>query len=193
MKSLAVAVAGCLLLGLPASAEILSSVDPGLLPDRKHTRLGLYLTAEDAAAALAADPGIVFVDARDPIEIAFVGHPEPIDAIVPFQTATLEFDAGSGEYRMAPNPGFVTQVDALMARERRGRGDPVFLICRSGNRSAEAADALAAAGYTNVWNLVEGFEGDRDTSGKRTLDGWRNAGLPWTYTLTPEQAWPRAE
>ena len=116
MKSLAVAVAGCLLLGLPASAEILSSVDPGLLPDRKHTRLGLYLTAEDAAAALAADPGIVFVDARDPIEIAFVGHPEPIDAIVPFQTATLEFDAGSGEYRMAPNPGFVTQVDALMAR-----------------------------------------------------------------------------
>jgi rhodanese-related sulfurtransferase len=62
-------------------------------------------------------------------------------------------------------------------------------MCRSGGRSAAAANALAKAGYTNVWSLVEGFEGDKDAAGKRTANGWRNAGLPWDYKLTTGQAW----
>ena len=90
---------------------------------------------------------------------------------------------------MAPNPDFVAQADAIMARENAEKDSPVFVMCRSGGRSAAAAQALTKAGYTNVWNLVEGFEGDKDDAGQRAVNGWRNAGLPWSYKLTPTQAW----
>lgn len=57
-------------------------------------------------------------------------------------------------------------------------------------RSAAAARQLIEAGYTDVWNLIEGFEGDKNPeTGRRELNGWRNAGLPWTYKLGAEIAW----
>ena len=59
--------------------------------------------------------------------------------------------------------------------------------------SASAANALANVGYTNVWSLVEGFEGDKDSAGMRAVNGWRNAGLPWSYKLKPSQAWVPAK
>ena len=170
-------------------AEIRSSVKMADLAKHKQTSLGLYLSPADAAAALKANPGILFLDVRDPIEVNFVGHPEPIDAIVPLKLTKLEFDKDKGAYKGVPNADFVKNVDTLMTRQGLGKSHPVFVICRSGSRSAEAANKLAAAGYTNVWNLVEGFEGDKDKSGARAVNGWRNAGLPWTYKLTSDQAW----
>lgn len=94
---------------------------------------------------------------------------------------------------MRANPDFVAQTDAIIAREGKSKSDPVFLICRSGGRSAVGARMLIEAGYTNVWNLVEGFEGDmnRDT-GQRDRNGWRNAGLPWSYKLDARIAWQPA-
>jgi len=179
---------------LPAAGgEIRSSVDAATLAESKRTALGFYLTPRDAHAALGADPGIVFIDVRDPIEVAFVGRPEGIDAIVPVQIATHRFDAGRGRYVMVENTGFVAGVDAAMARAGRTKSDPVFVICRSGGRSAHAAAQLIEAGYANVWSLVEGFEGDKDDeTGRRELNGWRNAGLPWTYSLNAEIAWQPA-
>jgi rhodanese-related sulfurtransferase len=56
-------------------------------------------------------------------------------------------------------------------------------MCRSGDRSARAANLLIDAGFTNVWNQIEGFEGDMSKDGRRTVNGWKNAGLPWTYKL----------
>ena len=50
-------------------------------------------------------------------------------------------------------------------------------------RSARAADVLAKAGFTQVYNVVEGFEGDYGKTGRRDVNGWKNAGLPWTYKL----------
>ncbi len=193
-RTLLMAAAVALATVLPAAAEpIRSTVDAAALSDAKATPLGLYLTPADAAAAIAADPGIVFVDVRDPIEVSFVGHAEGTDAVVPVELATHRFNDKGGDYAMAANPGFVAEVTALMAREGKGRDDPVFLICRSGNRSAAAGRMLIEAGFTNVWNLVEGFEGDRDkASGHRDTNGWRNAGLPWSYKLAATQAWQPA-
>ena len=58
-----------------------------------------------------------------------------------------------------------------------------MFICRSGARSHEAALAAQSAGYGSVFNVLEGFEGDRDASGHRnTVGGWRAAGLPWTQS-----------
>ena len=182
-------------LALPALAgEIASSVDASKLPKDKATALGLYLTPGDAHAALLADPGIVFLDVRDPIEVAFVGHPEGADANVPVKLATTRLNEKGDKYRMAPNKDFLAQVEAVMAREGKGKADPVFVMCRSGGRSADAAKLLIEAGYTNVWNLVEGFEGDMDKEkGQRVKNGWKNAGLPWTYKIDPKTAWQSAD
>lgn len=183
------------LLALPAAAgEIVSSVDPDGLTAREQTPLGLYLTPADAHRALLEDPGIVFVDVRSPIEIEFVGIADGTDAIVPLSTKTRDYDPDRKGYAWAENPAFVAQIDALMAREGKGRGDPVFLMCRSGGRSAAAARKLIEAGYTRVYNLVEGFEGAKDkATGHRAVAGWRNAGLPWHYGIAPDQAWRPAE
>ncbi len=180
----------CLAVTTSASAaEIRSSIREAELPEKKQTTLGLYLSSTDAMVALDADPTILFVDVRDPIEVNFVGHPEPVDAIIPFQLFKLEFDEKKGAYKGVPNEDFVNNVDALVAREGLGKTHPVFVMCRSGGRSANAANTLAKAGYDNVWSLVEGFEGDKDKAGMRTVKGWRNTGLPWKYELTPKQAW----
>jgi rhodanese-related sulfurtransferase len=56
-------------------------------------------------------------------------------------------------------------------------------MCRSGDRSARAVDALANAGFTNVYSQIDGFEGDLSKDGRRDVNGWKNAGLAWTYKL----------
>ena len=54
------------------------------------------------------------------------------------------------------------------------------MLCRSGARSATAGEMLVNNGYTNVYNVLEGFEGDKDENGHRsTINGWRFHGLPW--------------
>lgn len=190
MRTLVAALLGAAL-ALPALAGgIASSVDPASVDARKATALGLYLTSTDAARALAADPSIVFLDVRSRAEFQFVGHPEPVDANVPYRFFQPVHD-GKAQYAMKDNPDFLAGVAAIMAREGKGTADPVFVICRSGGRSARAAGALIAAGYTNVWNVIDGFEGARDkATGHRTVEGWRKAGLSWTYTVAPAQAYP---
>lgn len=172
-----------------AKGAIATEVDPATLKDRKKTPLGLYLTPAEAHTALLNDPDILFVDVRDPIEISFVGHPENLDKIIPLGVMTHSVDPNSGQYRMANNPNIVAEFDALLGARGKNRDAPVFVTCRSGARSAVAARMLIQAGYTNVWNLIEGFEGDKDANGGRTLNGWRNAGLPWGYHLGPDVAW----
>lgn len=76
---------------------------------------------------------------------------------------------------MTRNPHFTRQVSALVARDQT-----VLLLCRSGKRSAAAAEALRKAGFARVLNIEEGFEGNLDASGHRGgADGWRFHGLPW--------------
>lgn len=76
---------------------------------------------------------------------------------------------------MTRNPHFVRQVSALVSKDA-----PILLLCRSGKRSAAAADALRKGGFTRVFNIDEGFEGNLDPAGHRgTADGWRHRGLPW--------------
>lgn len=182
------------LVAVPALAlDLEPSVASDELPEAKRTLLEHYLTPRAAAAALAEDPSIVFVDVRDPIEVMFVGHAEAADAIVPFRLVSHDFDPEKGRYRMTANPDFVDQVTAVLAREGKGKDDVVFVICQSGKRTAMAANTLIKNGYSNVWALHEGIEGDlNEETGRRDINGWKNAGLPWSYTLSSQQAWPQA-
>lgn len=188
------ALLAALALAVPAGAQdIRSSVDAVALAASKTTPLGLYLTPRDAHAALQDNPDILFIDVRDPIEVAFVGHATPMDANVPVRIATHVFDPAQGSYRMEPNTAFVAEVAAVLDRAGLDRDAPVFVMCRSGGRSAAAARQLIEAGFGNVWNLVEGFEGDSDPATRaRSVNGWRNAGLPWGYSIAPEAAWQPA-
>jgi rhodanese-related sulfurtransferase len=77
---------------------------------------------------------------------------------------------------MTRNPRFVRELEAKVG----GKDTVVLLLCRSGNRSAQAAEAAAKAGFTNVFNVLEGFEGDLDDAQRRGgRNGWRLHGLPW--------------
>jgi rhodanese-related sulfurtransferase len=179
-----------IILALPAAAfDIVTDIDASNVSKSRITPLALYLSPKAAHQALSRNPEILFVDVRDPIEIGFIGHPASMDKIIPVAIVTHEFDAKRGGYKMISNPNFVAEMDALLKREGLTKSDPVFVSCRSGSRSAAAARRLIAAGYSNVWNLVEGFEGDKNKDGARAVNGWRNAGLPWSYKIPANAAW----
>ncbi|MEL6482677.1 MAG: hypothetical protein AAFQ75_14605, partial [Pseudomonadota bacterium] len=83
--SLSMSLAGLLAAAPAGAGQIISSVDAETLGPKKRTVLGLHLTAAEAGRALAEDPGIVFIDIRDPIEVSFIGHAAPVDALVPWR------------------------------------------------------------------------------------------------------------
>jgi len=74
-----------------------------------------------------------------------------------------------------PNPGFLEALQAEVPKDV-----PVLFLCRSGVRSHAAAKVAAEAGYGQAFNVLQGFEGDKDGQGHRSsVGGWRFAGLPW--------------
>ena len=122
------------------------------------------LSPIDAHALLLEQPNAVLIDCRTQAEWSFVGVPA-----IP-GTRLVEWTSWPTG---APNDDFVAQ-----ATEGLDQAQPIAIICRSGARSAAAAMSLADAGYTNVYNVADGFEGHVDHEGHRT-GGWRGAGLPW--------------
>lgn len=151
---------------------------------RKQTKLGKYATATEAYAMWRAAPGAVFiVDIRTPEEYDYLGHPEMAPNI-PSMLWTGIFDAKKKAFPLAENPHFVE-----LMKQRYKPGDTLVLMCRSGHRSVAAANKLAEAGFTNVYSMVDGYEGDKIADkaspgfGKRLQDGWRNMKLPWTTDL----------
>ncbi|MDJ0947500.1 MAG: rhodanese-like domain-containing protein [Alphaproteobacteria bacterium] len=169
-----------------ADSEIATTVDAAALGEKKRTSLGLYLTAEEAHAALKTRSGVYLIDVRTRAETMFVGYPMAAAANIPFQVldADYAFDVGKHRYRLVANPDFAPAVARFLARTGQGKGATLLLMCRSGKRSARAVNVLAKLGYENAYSVVDGFEGDADDNGKRTVNGWKNAGSPWTYKLS---------
>jgi rhodanese-related sulfurtransferase len=107
------------------------------------------------------------IDVRSKAELDFVGR-------VP---GSLEI-----EWKIYPgmhvNPNFIQALSQKVPRDA-----VVMFVCRSGGRSHETASAAAQAGYSAAFNVLEGFEGDRDDHGHRnSIGGWRAAGLPWVQS-----------
>ena len=173
------------LLALPFSAF---AVDPASLPDIKKTKLGLYIEAREVPDFLKNHPKALFLDLRTPEELLFVGTPQGIDGNAPFGIMNYnKWDDKKKTYVRFPNPDFLSNFEYWAMDKGTEKADPVLLICRSGDRSALGADFLVKQGYTNVWSVVDGFEGDlaKDgpNKGKRAVNGWKNIGLPWSYDL----------
>lgn len=126
------------------------------------------LTPEEALALLQACPQARLVDVRTHAERDWVGRVQiPED-----QHQAIEWMLYP---QRTPNPEFLTQLQQVAAKD-----DVLLFLCRSGVRSRNAAQKATEAGYANCFDILEGFEGERDDSGHRkTRDGWCFAGLPW--------------
>lgn len=166
------------------------AVDPTTLSKEKISKLGLYIEARDVPAFLEkhGKDKVLFLDLRTPEELLFVGAPDGIDGAVPFGIMYYDkWDEKKNTYVRNPNPDFLSQFELRAMDKGSEKSSPILLICRSGDRSALGADFLARHGYTNVWSVVDGFEGDYakegPSKGKRTVNGWKNNGLPWSYKL----------
>jgi rhodanese-related sulfurtransferase len=123
-----------------------------------------HLKPREAHQFLQREPEAVFIDCRSEMEFLFVGHPVGAHHVAWNELPDWEV-----------NPHFVGQVKKVASLNR-----PVVVICRSGQRSVDAALALEGAGFTDVYNVLEGFEGPLDEEHHRgTLGGWRKEGLPW--------------
>lgn len=157
------------------------------LPERKQTTLGLYVTAREAYDMWQANPdNVKLLDVRTLEEYIFVGHPEKALNIPAF-IQTTNWDKNRNMFAMVPNPEFITLVQKWFSKD-----EIILAFCRSGDRSAMAVNILARAGFTKVYTITDGFEGDKvmDTEslfhGKPMVNGWKNAGIPWTYTIDPK-------
>lgn len=118
---------------------------------------------QDAWALFQAGEAVL-VDVRSAEERKFVGH-----------VADSKHVAWMTGLSLSRNPRFVRELEA-----KAGKDEPILLLCRSGKRSAAAAEAATAAGFRQVFNILEGFEGDLDEQQRRgAFNGWRHAGLPW--------------
>ena len=120
------------------------------------------------------DKTAVLIDVRTRAEWNYVGLPD-LEKLAK-KPALIEWQVFPG---MQPNPEFVAALSASLPDKEA----PLLFICRSGARSAAAAKAMTAAGYSTCLNVADGFEGPLDGSAKRgTTGGWKAAGLPWRQT-----------
>jgi rhodanese-related sulfurtransferase len=149
----------------------MSTTDEILAAARERAPRPLYagaVTPQEAYALLQSDPRVKLVDVRTNAERDWIGRPAVSEA----QHGAVQWTLYPGG---APNPDFATQLQQTADKE-----DVVLFLCRSGVRSRHAARVATELGYTDAFDILEGFEGDRDAEGHRkTVGGWCKAGLPW--------------
>ena len=123
------------------------------------------LTPQEAFNILQAEPGAVLVDVRSRAELELVGY-------VP-QSTHIEWAFYPG---MVANADFANQLQKQLDKELT-----LIFMCRTGGRSHSAAVMANQLGYHNIYNMLQGFEGEANYLKQRTLiNGWKHAGLPWT-------------
>jgi rhodanese-related sulfurtransferase len=124
---------------------------------------GALLPAE-AYALMKNVPGARLVDVRTRPEWDFVGK-VPGSLMIEWQTYPTS----------QPNPSFLNELAT-----QAGKSDILMFLCRSGARSHAAASAASNLGYSKSYNVLQGFEGDKDANGHRaSVGGWQFCGLPW--------------
>lgn len=129
------------------------------------------ISSSEAWEILSSDTAAQLVDVRTSAEWAYVGVCD---------LSSIGKEAIRVEWQTFPdlsvNPDFCEEIEkAGLSRDAR-----LLFICRSGVRSKSAAMAIAQRGYENCYNIIDGFEGDRDNDRHRgSLEGWKVSGLPW--------------
>jgi len=126
------------------------------------------VTPQEAFDLVRDDPAVKIVDVRTNAERDWVGRV----AVPEAQHVAVQWATYPGGQ---PNPDFGAQLDQVAAKD-----EVLLFLCRSGVRSRHSARVATELGYANAFDILEGFEGDRDGDGHRkTVGGWCKAGLPW--------------
>ncbi|MDF1592036.1 MAG: rhodanese-like domain-containing protein [Desulfobacterales bacterium] len=179
-----VKAAGILVLVLSAAAI---SFGEAALPKNKQTVLDLYVTAKEVFEKQQITPdNIKIIDVRTPEEYIFIGHVSTA-VNIPIEFLEQSWNAEKKRPVMKTNTHFVSDV-----KKKFSSTDTLYVMCRSGNRSARAINMLAEAGFKSAYNIIGGFEGDKVKdkgslyNGRRMVNGWKNSEAPWTYKLNPE-------
>ena len=135
----------------------------------QHLAYAGAVTPEDAWAVLQADETAVLVDVRTNAERDWVGRVN----IPETQHHAVQWSMYPGG---APNPDFMAQLATAVPN----KDVPILFLCRSGVRSRHGAKLATEHGYTQCYDILQGFEGDKDANGHRkTVGGWCSADLPW--------------
>lgn len=173
---------------LQLSGMVFGQETKPVLPKGKQTVPGLYVTSEEAYNRWKAAPeNIKILDVRTIEEYIFVGHAE-MAWNIPLAFQTTQWDDSKKLFAIEPNPDFVKQAEKCFSPD-----ETIMVMCRSGKRSAMAVNILTEAGFSTVYNITDGMEGDmvKDSENlyymKRMKNGWKNSGIPWTYDINPEQ------
>ncbi len=172
------------------------SVGPQV-PETNKTSLGLYVTPKEAYAMWQADPDRVHIlDVRTFEEYTFVGHLE-MAKNVPF--VFPKYDPKGPSMPGRP-PGCYGVAQCRLHPRREGAAsrptDTILVYCATGGRARHGGQRCwRQAGFTNVYNIINGLEGDRVDDpgsvyhGKHMRNGWKNSGLPWGYGFHPDLMW----
>ena len=148
-----------------SSTETLLSSAPARAPGAPYAGA---VTPQEALALIQADARVKLVDVRTNAERDWVGRV----AIPAQQHLAVQWSTYPGG---VPNPDFVAQLSAAA-----GKDDILLFLCRSGVRSRHAAKLATEAGFAHSYDILEGFEGDKDANGHRKqTGGWCKHGLPW--------------
>jgi len=131
------------------------------------------------AYKMTRNPATYLVDVRSIAEYYLLGHPEmAINIPFTFWSET--------EQKFIPNDHFTEDIKLRFKSD-----DVLIFLCRSGGRSLRAARAALSVGFTRVFNIAEGFEGKPDARGYRSIGGWKNSGLPYTYAIDSARIYRR--
>ncbi len=181
---------GALTMFLACVMSSVFALDASQVPPAKQTKPGLYLDAKEAhAIKQQLGDKVLLIDIRTRGEISYTGMATTVDAHVPLfeHPANAPWDDKAGRFKMEFNHDFESEVARRMAAKGLGKSDTLIVMCRSGDRSTKAVNLLSEGGYAKVYTVVDGFEGDSakdgPNAGKRVVNGWKNAGLPWSYQL----------
>lgn len=126
------------------------------------------VTPSEAYLMVQQNPNVKLIDVRTNAERDWVGRVVVPDA----QHAAIQWNLYPGG---TPNPQFIQQLSEVASKE-----NVLLFLCRSGVRSRHAAKLATEHGYAHSFDILEGFEGDKDAHGHRkTVGGWCKANLPW--------------
>ena len=169
------------------------------LPKKKVTALGLYFHPTDAMKYVQENSGkVLFLDVRSREEAQFLGMSTLVDANVPYMQNPEwpEWNDAGKNFKLVPNANFAADVERRLKDKGLAKTDPIILMCRSGDRSSLAVNLLAKLGFTKVYSVTEGYEGDIASDGPlkgtRSVNGWKNDGLPWSYELDKKKVYGSA-
>jgi rhodanese-related sulfurtransferase len=181
-----------LFIGMLASSVAFAADKPS--NPKEQTAWDLYVDSKEAYVMKQEQTNkVLFVDVRDPIEIMFTGFTDVVDINIPFKLSNpSNWNKKKPAFEMAVNQNFEPLIEQALKDRGLDKSAPIILMCRSGGtRGAPSAKMLEGKGYENVYVVTDGFEGGKikqgDKKNWRMKNGWKNAGLPWSYNLNKEK------